>query len=70
MKIKCPNCKKLVNYDKKNKYRPFCSERCKMIDLGEWFAEEKVIASPFQTEQDVDAYLEEKSKQEGEDEDF
>ena len=31
----CPYCKKPVNWDK-SKWRPFCSERCKMIDLGHW----------------------------------
>lgn len=35
-KILCPTCKKLVEYSTKNQYRPFCSERCKLIDLGAW----------------------------------
>lgn len=34
--VSCPNCKKLAAYDTNNPYRPFCSERCKMIDLGDW----------------------------------
>ncbi len=38
IKVKCPNCKKEVFWDN-NKYRPFCSERCKMIDLGTWAKE-------------------------------
>ncbi|MCZ6554995.1 MAG: DNA gyrase inhibitor YacG [Candidatus Dadabacteria bacterium] len=38
IKVKCPNCKKEVLWDN-NKYRPFCSERCKMIDLGTWAKE-------------------------------
>ena len=35
--IKCPQCKKTVaiNY---NPYKPFCSERCKMVDLGAWLS--------------------------------
>ena len=32
----CPTCKKAIEYSTKNKFRPFCSERCKLIDLGEW----------------------------------
>ncbi|MDK2777843.1 MAG: DNA gyrase inhibitor YacG [Pseudomonadota bacterium] len=36
MKVKCPTCKKDVEWSADNKYRPFCSERCKLIDLGEW----------------------------------
>lgn len=34
--VACPNCKKLSEYSPKNPFRPFCSERCKMIDLGDW----------------------------------
>lgn len=34
--VACPNCKKLIEYSLSNKFRPFCSERCKMIDLGDW----------------------------------
>lgn len=36
MKIKCPNCKKETLYSETNPFRPFCSERCKLIDLGDW----------------------------------
>ena len=34
--VACPTCKKLVTYDINNPFRPFCSQRCKMIDLGDW----------------------------------
>ena len=34
--VACPTCKKLVAYDINNPFRPFCSQRCKMIDLGDW----------------------------------
>jgi endogenous inhibitor of DNA gyrase (YacG/DUF329 family) len=34
--VKCPTCGKLVEWSEKNPYRPFCSERCKLIDLGAW----------------------------------
>ncbi|MFZ8932614.1 MAG: DNA gyrase inhibitor YacG [Bacteriovoracaceae bacterium] len=40
--IKCPHCKKEFNYYE-SKFRPFCSERCKMVDLGHWFSEEYTI---------------------------
>lgn len=36
MEIKCPTCEKSVTWKPEEKYRPFCSERCKLIDLGEW----------------------------------
>jgi hypothetical protein len=35
--MKCPSCSKEVTL-KENPYRPFCSERCKLIDLGRWAA--------------------------------
>jgi hypothetical protein len=35
--ISCPVCKRLTVYSEKNPFRPFCSERCKLIDLGAWF---------------------------------
>jgi uncharacterized protein len=34
--IACPNCKKQIEYSLNNKFRPFCSERCQLIDLGDW----------------------------------
>jgi len=37
--VKCPRCKQLIIWEN-NPYRPFCSEKCKLIDLGKW-AEEK-----------------------------
>ena len=33
--MKCPTCKKETEYTG-NPYRPFCSKRCKLIDLGKW----------------------------------
>jgi len=39
MKIKCPTCKKKTEW-KNNPFRPFCSERCKLIDLGAWASDE------------------------------
>ena len=33
--VKCPNCGKEVEWSG-NEFRPFCSERCKLIDLGTW----------------------------------
>ena len=34
----CPICKRPASAAKENRYRPFCSERCQMIDLGTWAA--------------------------------
>jgi len=40
LKVKCPTCKKKVEYSTENPSRPFCSEKCKLIDLGQWFEED------------------------------
>lgn len=42
-KVPCPICGKPSIWAESNPWRPFCSERCKLIDLGEWIAEEKRI---------------------------
>jgi endogenous inhibitor of DNA gyrase (YacG/DUF329 family) len=36
---KCPTCGKPIQWNEKYKWRPFCSERCKLIDLGDWLEE-------------------------------
>ncbi|NUN06346.1 MAG: DNA gyrase inhibitor YacG [Bdellovibrio sp.] len=36
LKVKCPQCGLLTLYSTENSFRPFCSERCRLIDLGEW----------------------------------
>lgn len=38
--VHCPICNKKTAYASTNPSRPFCSERCKLIDLGKWAAEE------------------------------
>lgn len=35
----CPQCGKEVIWNNDSPYRPFCSERCKLIDLGQWATE-------------------------------
>lgn len=42
--IACPHCGKSDTWHSENIYRPFCSSRCKLIDLGEWASEKKAIA--------------------------
>jgi len=43
--VACPTCAKKVEWTEANKFRPFCSERCKQIDLGAWAEEKFVIPS-------------------------
>lgn len=35
MRIKCPICKRVTTWEE-NPCKPFCSERCKLMDLGKW----------------------------------
>jgi len=37
--VPCPRCGKPAVFSSENKWRPFCSERCKLVDLGDWAAE-------------------------------
>jgi endogenous inhibitor of DNA gyrase (YacG/DUF329 family) len=41
--VTCPVCGKPVPWIEASAWRPFCSERCKMIDLGDWASERHVI---------------------------
>jgi endogenous inhibitor of DNA gyrase (YacG/DUF329 family) len=43
--VKCPTCGKLVAWSPESPWRPFCSERCKLIDLGAWADESHRIPS-------------------------
>lgn len=52
-KIACPTCKKESIWSTKNPYRPFCCERCKLIDLGEWASESYSIAQKDSEEDEV-----------------
>jgi endogenous inhibitor of DNA gyrase (YacG/DUF329 family) len=42
-RVQCPTCRRELTWSEQFPWRPFCSERCKMVDLGSWFAEERVI---------------------------
>ena len=41
--ISCPTCKKMTQWGRQNPWRPFCCQRCKLIDLGEWLDEKNTI---------------------------
>ncbi len=41
--VSCPHCGKPVPWAPESKWRPFCSERCRLVDLGQWFSEEHAI---------------------------
>ena len=56
--VACPTCGADVTWSKESRWRPFCSERCRLIDLGEWLEEEKRIPGEphFPPEQDNGEY--------------
>lgn len=37
--MRCPICKRPVDVSRANRFRPFCSERCRTVDLGTWAGE-------------------------------
>lgn len=43
--MRCPICRKAITY-KGNPFRPFCSERCKLVDLNNWLSERYRISTP------------------------
>jgi uncharacterized protein len=43
--LRCPTCRKLVLRDEPD--FPFCSERCRLLDLGKWASGGYVISSPL-----------------------
>lgn len=47
--VKCPTCKRTGDWFA-GAFGPFCSRRCKLIDLGKWFSEENVISEPLRPE--------------------
>jgi uncharacterized protein len=49
--LKCPTCKKPVKAN--DAEFPFCSERCRLIDLGKWASGDYVISSPLRDISDV-----------------
>jgi uncharacterized protein len=48
--VACPTCKRLVEWSEVSPWRPFCSERCKLIDLGAWAAERHAIPGEVVTD--------------------
>jgi len=51
MKVRCPICKKQVEWEN-NPFRPFCSDRCRLTDLGNWAAGKYRIEQEEKTEEE------------------
>lgn len=52
--ISCPRCQQKNTWRADNAFKPFCSERCKLIDLGDWAAENHRIAGEVAERSDAE----------------
>jgi endogenous inhibitor of DNA gyrase (YacG/DUF329 family) len=50
--MKCPICQKEVKLE--DPFMPFCSDRCRIIDLGNWASEKYVISEPVSSSMEDD----------------
>jgi endogenous inhibitor of DNA gyrase (YacG/DUF329 family) len=50
MRIRCPTCHREEDVPDKFPWRPFCSRRCKIIDLGNWLDEVYKVSVPANTD--------------------
>ena len=66
-RVPCPTCGKAVPWTPESPWRPFCSERCRLIDLGEWLEESRRI--PAEESLDEGGALLNLASRDGEDED-
>jgi endogenous inhibitor of DNA gyrase (YacG/DUF329 family) len=52
--VRCPVCQETTHYHTGNPYRPFCSERCRLIDLGQWLEEDYRVAGDPAPNEDIE----------------
>jgi endogenous inhibitor of DNA gyrase (YacG/DUF329 family) len=52
--VQCPRCGKPILWDESHPWRPFCSERCRLIDLGNWATEKYRIKAEDQRDPEAD----------------
>ena len=50
--VSCPICGAAVPWTAESKWKPFCSERCKLIDLGQWATEQYRVPGVEQEPED------------------
>ena len=52
--VNCPSCGETTPFSPTNRWRPFCSERCKTIDLGAWASDAYVVVGkPLEADDDL-----------------
>lgn len=54
LELECPTCGERVLWNKDYPFRPFCSQRCQLVDFGEWANESHRIDGGEHEEQDLD----------------
>ncbi|ROQ30750.1 DNA gyrase inhibitor YacG [Gallaecimonas pentaromativorans] len=54
--VSCPICNKDVEWSEQSPFRPFCSKRCQLIDLGEWASGERAIPAEEDAPSESDDY--------------
>lgn len=52
--VACPQCGAAVQWSETSRWRPFCSERCKLIDLGAWASERYRVPVAERPDDDLD----------------
>ncbi|MDN3520718.1 DNA gyrase inhibitor YacG [Halomonas ramblicola] len=58
LEVACPQCRKKVEWREDNPCRPFCSERCRLLDLGAWADGSHAIAGePAMDETEIDEMI-------------
>lgn len=64
--LRCPTCRTLILKSVPN--FPFCSERCRLIDLGKWASGGYVISTPINDPEMLESIAEQQAKRDGQDE--
>jgi endogenous inhibitor of DNA gyrase (YacG/DUF329 family) len=59
--MRCPICRKEIQPD--NPFAPFCSDRCRIIDLGNWASEKYMISTPADPQEVPDTAEEEDDRE-------
>ncbi len=54
-KVPCPSCQRMAPYSPANRWRPFCSERCRTADLGAWASEKFRVPTEAPRDDDPEA---------------
>jgi uncharacterized protein len=63
IRVKCPTCRREIDWAD-SPFKPFCSERCRLIDLGAWLSEQRAIPGGDATGQEADAQRDDASPDE------